>query len=229
MEHISETLKDLRANSPSTTPNQKNYNMIEPSGGAGETMVEKLERFGLSSLEHTFANFKPVPGTEEAVKLMKEIAEGESDRKFVLLYGTTGCGKTYLIEAVIITWLKKNIPTGYQTLSQMVRYLKRAFQAGSIPPYDVLFEQICKRNRLVLDDVGMGTIESKWEIAVLEDIINERYHRRYYPDGKITILATNKDIIELPDRIVSRFYDPEFGAVVHIKAGDYRMKKQVKK
>ena len=92
------------------------------------------------------------------------------------------------------------------------------------PSYNELFRRLCETSKLVIDDVGMGSIESKWEISELEDIVNERYHTRYKTD-KITILASNKDIKELPDRIVSRFYDPEFGKVLLIKSGDYRRRK----
>jgi DNA replication protein DnaC len=191
-------------------------------------MLEKARRYNLSSPGHTFANFKKVPGTEEALELMQRVSEGKSDRKFVLLYGMTGCGKTYLIEALILAWAESGKGAYYQTMSEIMRRLKGAMRDSqdiTKMPYDELFKRLCERERLIIDDVGMGTIESRWEIAELEDIINERYHGRYYPDGKITILATNKDITELPDRIVSRFYDPEFGAVIHIKAPDYRRRR----
>jgi hypothetical protein len=69
----------------------------------------------------------------------------------------------------------------------------------------------------------MGTTESRFEISDLEDIIDLRYRKRYYPEcDLVTILATNKDIKELPDRVVSRFYDPEFGVVLYMGDKDYR-------
>lgn len=191
----------------------------------------KMEQYAInvSSPSHTFAKFDKVPGTEEVLALLQDIVSGKSDRKFVLLYGITGCGKTYLIEALILAWAENRKGTYYQTMSEIMRRLKGAMrnsQDTSQMSYDELFKRLCERERLIIDDVGMGTIESRWEIAELEDIVNERYHKRYYPDGKITVMATNKDITELPDRIVSRFYDPEFGAVIHIKAQDYRRRRR---
>jgi DNA replication protein DnaC len=196
--------------------------MIEPEEN-GE--LDKMRRYNISSLKHTFANFKKVEGTEKALELMQKVAEGKSDRTFILLNGSAGCGKTYLLEALILAWEAQGKWAYYETMSQIVRRLKMSMHTGAIPPYDVVFKKLCERERLIVDDVGMGTVESKWEIAELEDIINERYHRRYYGNGWITILATNKDITELPDRIVSRFYDPEFGVVVHISAKDYRRRR----
>ena len=92
----------------------------------------------------------------------------------------------------------------------------------SIPSYEQMFERICSWDRLIIDDVGMGTVEGTWELSTLEDIISERYHHRYYPSPVITIMATNKDITQIPDRIVSRFFDPEVGIVICNKAPDFR-------
>lgn len=191
-----------------------------------ESVETKLSRLNISSFEHTFENFDKVAGAETAYDIFRKLGEGESDRKFILCFGGYGCGKTYLIEATIIAWAKRGIRSRYQTMSQLMRYLKRCMGNGHIPPYDTAFEAVCsKTQHLIIDDVGMGTIESKWEIAELEDIINERYNKRYYDDGKVTILASNKNINKLPDRVVSRFYDPEFGAVILNEAKDYRKRK----
>jgi len=192
---------------------------------AQDSLIAKLERFNLSSLEHTFANFKKRPGTEEALDVFKKLAFGGSDRKFVFLYGTTGCGKTHLIEATIIAWAKRGVSSRYQTMSEIIRLLKSSLKANWGQSYDELFKAICDRKNLIIDDYGMGMQETKFEVAELEDIINERYHRRYYPDGKVTILATNKLPKEIPDRVLSRFYDPEFGVVASIEACDYRKRK----
>jgi len=71
----------------------------------------------------------------------------------------------------------------------------------------------------------MGTVEGTWELATLEDIINERYHRRYFPKPIMTIMATNKDITKIPARIISRFYDPEVSIVIFNSAPDYRTRR----
>lgn len=193
----------------------------------GDDVDEKTKLWNslnVSSLSHTFDSFKGINGTEDALKTFQEIGDLTSDRKFILIVGTTGSGKTHLIEATVIAWaIKHNIITRYYTMSQIVRVLKNGM-ASQPPTYNEIFRKLCETSKLVIDDVGMGSIESKWEISELEDIVNERYHTRY-KTNKITILASNKDIKELPDRIVSRFYDPEFGKVILIKSGDYRRRK----
>ena len=226
MEHIGKTLEKFASQRTIADQGSKEESMAERA--VGETMA-KLERLNISSLSHTLESFDKVKGTEEAYRTFSELAEGNLGKKFVLCYGTTGCGKTRLIEGLLVAWARRGIWCRYQTFSQLMRHLKQAMRAGSMPPYDAVFERICGRERLIVDDVGMGTIGSDWEMAELEDIINERYQLRFRNDGKVTILATNRDIKELPDRIVSRFYDPEVGVIVFISAGDYRKQEWLKR
>ncbi len=155
---------------------------------------------------------------------MQSLSEGTLKKQFVLLYGTTGCGKTHLIEATIINWAKNGIKSRYMTFSEIARGLKNELRKGA-EYYDRLFAVHKDTPRLIVDDFGSGTTESRFEISDLEDIIDLRYRKRYYPDCQlVTILASNKDIKELPDRIVSRFYDPEFGVVLCMGNKDYRMR-----
>jgi len=190
-----------------------------------EVIVDKLSRFNISSLDHTFENFRRLKGTREAVDIFSNLANGETDKKFVLCFGITGSGKTHLIEATIIAWAKRGIFARYNTMSEILRRLKSRFNRQEGYSYEEAFKSLCNTPRLIIDDYGMGSTETKWEVSELEDIINERYHKRYYDDGKVTILASNKDIKELPGRVLSRFYDPEFGAVIFMEAKDYRRRK----
>ena len=223
MEHISKTLVKLEKQGNIQTP------IPSDTGSEGEEEVEsdweKARRFNISTITHTFESFDKVKGAEFVYDSMLSIANGKSDRKFVFLYGTTGNGKTYLLEALIIAWAKQGVWSRYQTNSQIMRRLKAGMNRGSFPRYEEIFTGLCNTDRLIIDDVGMGTVEGSWELTTLEDIINERYHKRYYPSPTITIMATNKDIIDIPDRISSRFFDPEFGVVIRNEADDYRRRK----
>ncbi len=231
MEQISKELEKLQQN----IPNQKSYSNlgeteeIEIVKGSPEWVTQRLKLLGISSLSHTFETFEAK--TKELVKvteIMKSISEGKTTNKqFILLYGTTGCGKTHLIEATIVNWAKNKTAVYYRTFSDIARQLKTELRKGG-DWYDDAFKRLCDNQILIVDDYGMGTTESRFEISDLEDIIDTRYRKRYYPNLKlITILATNKDIKELPDRVTSRFYDPEFGIVLYMGDRDYR-RRQVK-
>lgn len=193
---------------------------LQPSN----TEFETARRLNISTTLHTFSNFQQVTGADEMLKVMRDIAGG-NDRKFAFFYGTTGNGKTFLIESLLIEWARQGIFTRYNTNSQIMRMLKRCMNSNSAPSYEEMFDRICSWDRLIIDDVGMGTVEGTWELSTLEDIINERYHRRYFPSPIITIMATNKDITQIPDRITSRFYDAEVGVVVCNRAPDFRRRR----
>ena len=68
----------------------------------------------------------------------------------------------------------------------------------------------------------MGGSGSAWEYGQLEEIINHRSHENLF-----TILTTNRDLTELPERVVSRFQDPDIGRVVLNSGKDYRRIKEV--
>lgn len=180
----------------------------------------------ISSLSHTFDNFR-VSNKElkEAAEIMRAASSGESGKQFILLLGATGCGKTHLIEASILNWAKRGVHSYYQTFSEIARRLKTELRKGG-EFYDVQFGVYRDCQILIVDDFGMGTTESRFEISDLEDIIDLRYRRRYYPNiNQVTIMASNKDIRDLPDRVTSRFYDPEFGVMIYMGDKDYRRRK----
>ncbi|MBA7590759.1 hypothetical protein ES708_32896 [subsurface metagenome] len=68
--------------------------------------------------------------------------------------------------------------------------------------------------------MGIGGSGSEWELGQLEEIIAIRYRERLF-----TILTTNRDLTELPERVVSRFKDPDVGRVVLNDGADYRRRK----
>jgi len=52
-------------------------------------------------IEQTFATFQPVPGAKQALQAAKALASGEADFIWLLIYGSTGCGKTHLGNAIV--------------------------------------------------------------------------------------------------------------------------------
>lgn len=181
-----------------------------------------LEKLNISSLKHNFNNFNITKDNKKAYDTMNGLCLNSDKMRFILLYGRTGCGKTHIIEATVIQLNSKGLLTRYKTFSDIARSLKTALRKSS-EEYDRLFKMYCEVDRLIIDDIGMGTTESRFEISDLEDIIDNRYRKRYYSDRcMITIISSNKDVRELPDRIVSRFFDPEFGDVIYMGDKDYR-------
>ncbi|MCK5016424.1 MAG: ATP-binding protein [Candidatus Peribacteraceae bacterium] len=180
-------------------------------------MERTRKALNISSFDSTFGNFRPVAGTEKSLAAFQELVN-ESTRKMLLCIGSKGCGKTHLCEALSLSWWELGFKVRIYVWSDFIGLLKSTFSGEMQGQFDVILTRFKKAPRLILDDVGMGGATDKsWEWGVLEEIINYRYRERL-----ITVVTTNLDITELPDRVVSRFRDEQYGRVVLNKADDYR-------
>ncbi len=175
----------------------------------------------ISNINHRLENFKVTKEIKPVYDAFKNILE-TGIPPMLLVYGGVGNGKTFLCDAVSIALYNKGIKCGVEIWSELMRYFKRLMyrRQPDEPFYDDAFESIRKRTHLILDDVGMGTQGTEWEFAELEDITAFRYRGKLF-----TIMTTNLDIEKLPERVVSRFSDPEIGILVHNAGGDYRRRK----
>lgn len=196
----------------------------EPELTLEEKREELRKSLALTSLDNTFENFKPVTGAGKALAAFKALASGKTQWKMLLCYGGVGNGKTMLCEATAIELYKRGIRCGVITMSRLMRMLKHGMRPEPLRSYNELLEDFCYRKYLIIDDVGMGGSGSEWEFGQLEEIIVVRYRERLF-----TILTTNRDLTELPERITSRFFDPDVGRVVLNSASDYRRLKGGKK
>lgn len=217
MEHIGEALGSLRRGT--NIPDRKTFD-LEPE----PTLEEKRERLrksrGLSSLDNTFENFKPAPGTGKALAAFKALASGKAKWRMLLCYGGVGNGKTHLCEATAVALYKRGLFCRVTTMARIMRALKECMRPDSLTAYDELIDRYCCSEHLIVDDVGMGGSGSGWEFGQLEEIIVVRYREHLF-----TILTTNLDLKKLPERIVSRFCDPEKGRLILNEGEDYRRQK----
>ena len=179
--------------------------------------TELLHDLGLYEPLETFGNFQLVAGTGDAYQAIRNIADGRTDAVMFLCYGGSGCGKTHLLKATVLRLYGRGIFVRYLTWVGVVNTLKNGLNDGALPPYYQLLKNYCLARALVIADVGMGSTGTDWEYSQLEEIIDIRYDRHL-----LTIMATNKHLNELPDRVVSRFRDPDVSITVLNSAEDYR-------
>jgi len=180
-----------------------------------------VEELRISSTEHTFANFRRIKGTETCYKAFKSLAEGKTDLPFLFCYGVVGNGKTHLIEALILRWYERGLICRYARCSDIIATIKRGMDKDQFITVEDRVESFSKSKRLVLDDIGGGMYETPWVDAQLENIIDARYRARL-----VTVATTNLDLSKLPERIVSRFMDPDVSVVVLNEATDYRRRQK---
>jgi DNA replication protein DnaC len=173
----------------------------------------------VSSLNHTFETFEVNARNRTAHIAFLAMAQCDS-RPLLLCYGGVGNGKTHLCEALILKLYKD---FGYRTTltrwADLLRYIKAGMgqKEIGIPDASERLTAVCKRPRLIIDDVGMGGGDTAWGYTQLEELVVYRYHERL-----MTVLTTNLDVMDLSERIYSRFSDPEVGFIVCNEDEDHR-------
>jgi len=135
----------------------------------------------------------------------------------LLFYGSTGLGKTFLINCISKALLNKGKMVVYQTAFKLVEILENmrfGEKASSRDQYNLIFEA----DLLVIDDLGTEMTNS-FTNSELFNIINSRLLA-----NKKTIISTNlspKEIIErYDDRIFSRLFS-KF-SILHFYGHDLR-------
>jgi len=176
---------------------------------------------GVATLENSFENFLPQKGTEKALRACQLLAGGKTKWKMLLLYGGVGNGKTHLLEAIAIELYKQGVFCRVGVYPKMMGFLRSTMAKDANMRLEYILDGWCKAERLIIDDVGIGGSDTVWSMKMLEEIILARHK-----DNMFTVLSTNIDISELPERVLSRFGDPEKARMIQNRGEDYRPRKK---
>lgn len=224
MEQIGEIIKRLCRETSTLPPQTITYKYPQDDPNFEATIEGRRENLrqslNVSSLDNTLDNFHPEKGAVKAIKAFRALASGRTDWKMLMVYGGVGNGKTHLLEGLVIELYKAGAFCRLITYDRMMSYLRSCMDKDSNRSVDEVMLRWCREERLVIDDVGTGGSDSKWSMKMLEEIIMARYRGNLF-----TVLSTNVDLVELPERVVSRFNDPEKARLVQNEAPDYRPKK----
>lgn len=178
---------------------------------------EALRKKGIDKPLQTFDLFKQVKGVKAAFESARALGDGTADFFFLLIYGGAGNGKTYLCNATASLLNHRSIDCRIYNVQDMFAFLRSGIASNE---FDERKEAIKGCMGLVLDDYKpefSTPAQQDW----MEEIIE--YRDRHY---LLTLLTTNRDVAELPERIVSRFYDLKVGRVVKNEGADYRRRRQ---
>lgn len=200
-------------------------------------MLALSEQFGFDR-EHEFATFqRQVKGVQEAYRGAKEIADqlctwgtqraganrtGEPSflpRKWLVLRGPVGTGKTHLAMAVVSASLEASIIALFVTVPDLLDYLRTTFGPDASVGYDEVFTQLRDAELLVLDDLG-AQHSTPWAAEKLYQLFNYRYNKRL---PTVVSLNTSKWPF-LDERLSSRLQDASLVTLVDLDdALDYRV------
>jgi DNA replication protein DnaC len=168
---------------------------------------------GVTEPGQTFDTFKPVPGTENALKYARALARGESEFIWLLIYGGVGNGKTHLCNAIATEALSRGVDVRMISIADLLSDLRSSMAEHGT---DKLIRELKEIFLLILDDWGVE-YGSDWERAKFDELMTSRF-----ANARPTVLTSNKDVTELPARIKSRFEDRDLSRIAYDSAGDYR-------
>lgn len=167
-------------------------------------------------VRQTFATFRAVPGTEKALKAAQALAFGEAKFIWLLIYGQPGNGKTHLCNAIVREVRERGLDVKMILSADFFSLLREAIKENHT---DELLRKFKTIFFLAIDDYGVE-YGSDWESAKFDELMTSRF-----ATGKPTVLITNKELTELPERIQSRFTDKVMSRAIHNSAPDFRCKR----
>lgn len=209
-------LERIPANFQRFTPGQMNFNAL-PELTDEERRAKSLAWLGVTDITHTFESMKIPRGFAPVLDAFKEMAGGTALNSMLMVYGTTGNGKSRCCEATVIHMFDRGLKVKRDRWSDLIRTMKSHFNGRAEMSYEEYFRALRERSRLILDDVGSGSTLGSWEWGELEDIVDYRYERNLF-----TIVTTNLNIKQFPERILSRFRDGNKAKLVLNEAPDQR-------
>lgn len=176
---------------------------------------DNIQTSGATALSQTFETFnRKVSGVEKAYVAARKIATGEGDFIWLIIYGGVGNGKTHLLNAIAGRVIERGFKVKLVMMAELLSMLRMAIDTNRT---DYIMKDLKEVPYLLIDEYGLeyGT---DWEKEKEEELLAARWAH-----GRFTVLATNRDIEELPARIKSRFKDRHLSRWVKNEAGDYRL------
>jgi len=188
------------------------YHRAIPCAGPG-CLLDSIRGKQPNLQRQTFETFQPVRGAEKALKAAQALAYGTAQFVWLLIYGQPGNGKTHLCNAIATETRARGCEVKLVLAADLFAMLREAIQTHQA---DNLLRRFKDVFFLAIDDYGVE-YGSEWEMAKFDELMTSRY-----ATAKPTVLVTNKELTELPERIQSRFTDKMMARAVHNSAADFR-------
>lgn len=175
----------------------------------------------------TFGSFDPQPyspdeahrqgfNLTQALGLMQRYGRDQQQRKWLVLMGQHGIGKTHLAAALANDRLERGLPTLFIVTPDLLDALRASFGGEGGTSYDKVFYEVRATPFLILDDFGAESA-TPWAKEKLYQILNYRYNAQLP-----TVITTNLKLDDLDPALQSRLSDQEYCGVLPIIAPDYR-------
>lgn len=175
----------------------------------------------------TFETFVPQPySAEEAQRnrynlaqvygIVQSFVRDPQQRKWLVLMGVHGSGKTHLTAAMANDRLVRGLPTLFINTPDLLDALRASFGGEGSTAYDKVFYEVRATPFLILDDFGAQSATA-WAREKLYQILNYRYNSQLP-----TVITTNQTLEEIDPPLQSRMSDQEYCGVLAVIAPDFR-------
>ena len=190
------------------------YNQITPCKAEGCLLSRVRGERSQIIQRQTFETFDDsIKGSHKAWKAASTLAYGEASFVWLLIYGRPGNGKTHLCNAMVNVLHDRGADVRMVLAADLFSALREAIRDNRT---DEILRGYKEVEFLIIDDYGVE-YGSDWESSKFDELMTSRYAL-----ARPTVLATNKELTQLPERIQSRFQDKDMSRAILNNAPDYR-------
>jgi DNA replication protein DnaC len=193
----------LRADSNIAALGEKTFANFLPEGSSPDPTVRATVRNAFTWARNMAAN----PDQPD---------KDEPKRKWLLLMGSYGSGKTHLAAAIANQCLADGKPALFLNTPDLLDFLRETYAPSSTETYSDRFDEIRDAPLLILDDLGTES-PTAWAVEKLYQLLNYRYNAKLP-----TVVTTNKRLEDMEPRIGSRLSDTELVFSLQLLAPDFR-------
>lgn len=182
------------------------------------SLMELGTKFGACRFE----NFIPRMGATVVLEATRDYASNfddyRSQGKGLLIFGTSGNGKTHLAAAIVNELVPRGITCVFRSVPAILAKLKETWHDETAPSEHTMIRSLVDADLLVLDDAGAENW-TKWGESTLYYVVDERYRRK-----RPVVVTTNCDLEALEEQIGTRSFDRlvETCTIVENRATSYR-------
>ena len=157
------------------------------------------------------------PGCEKGYEAIKTFVMGDMELPWILLWGPKGMGKTHLLVASVVEFMKAGQRAVYFTAPDLLNHIYLAVKSDTYPAEVDWLKRV---PILVVDDLGAER-QTSFANDLFHTILDTRHLERMR-----TILSTNEPLDRFPERLGSRLQDIQRVQICFMAGKDVRPRKR---